>query len=52
MACRGLSPAGLEYRNYGGLACSVGLVDHGLHYSSSCVNEPVKNKKMQHMMEK
>lgn len=44
MACRGLSPAGLEYRNYGGLACSVWLVDHRLHYSPSCVNEPVRDK--------
>lgn len=45
MAWRGwFSLAWLEYSHYGGLACSVGLVYHGLHYSSPGINKPVTKR--------
>ena len=44
MAWGWFSLAWLEYSHYGGLACSVGLVYHGLHYSSPGINKPVTKK--------
>lgn len=44
MAWGWLSLAWLEYSHYGGLACSVGLVYHGLHYSSPGIYKPVTKK--------
>lgn len=44
MAWGCFSLAWLEYSHYGGLACSVGLVYHGLHYSSPGINKPVTKK--------
>lgn len=45
MAWGWFSPAWLEYSYYWGLACSIGLVYHGLHYSSSSINKPARKEK-------
>ena len=45
MAWGWFSPAWLEYSYYWGLACSIGLVYHGLNYSSSSINKPATKKR-------
>lgn len=45
MAWGWLLPVWLEYSYYWGLACSIGLVYHGLNYSSSSINKPARKKK-------
>lgn len=44
-------PAWLEYGYYWGLACSIGLVYHGLNYSSSSINKPATKRGKQTVTE-